>query len=86
MQNDQIAELLKQALGLVEVHVNGDGSHYQIIAVSDQFDGMSRVKKQQTIYAPLADKIADGSMHAISIKAYSEQEWQREKRFNLPNG
>ena len=84
MNNQEIEALLKSELGLAEVHVQSDGSHFQIIAVSDKFDGMSRVKKQQMIYAPLSDKIADGSMHALSIKTYSEQEWKRESKFNLP--
>lgn len=84
MDNNQIENLLRDALNLAEVHVSSDGSHYQIIAVGDQFDGMSRVKSQQMIYAPLAEKIADGSMHAISIKTFSEQQWQREKKFNIP--
>ena len=84
MQNSEIEDLLKQALDVDEVHVNGDGSHFQVIAVSDKFDGMSRVKKQQMIYAPLADKIADGTMHALSIKTFSVAQWQREKQFNLP--
>lgn len=84
MENNEIEALLKAELDLAEVHVTSDGSHFQIIAVSDQFDGMSRVKKQQRIYAPLKDKIADGSMHAISIKTFSEKEWQRESKFNLP--
>jgi acid stress-induced BolA-like protein IbaG/YrbA len=84
MENQDIADLLKEQLNLSEVHVTGDGSHFQVIAVSDQFDSMSRVKKQQFIYGPLNDKLADGSIHALSIKTYSEQQWQREKRFNLP--
>lgn len=84
MNNQEIETLLKTELGLAEVHVKSDGSHFQIIAVSDKFEGMSRVKKQQMIYAPLSDKIADGSMHALSIKTFSEQEWQRESKFNLP--
>ena len=41
------------ALSLQEVHVSGDGSHFQVIAVGELFDGMSRVKKQQTVYGPL---------------------------------
>ena len=32
------------------------------------FDGMSRVKKQQAIYAPLMDKIATNEIHALSIR------------------
>jgi acid stress-induced BolA-like protein IbaG/YrbA len=55
-----------------------------VIAVSDQFETMSRVKKQQFVYAPLAAKIAEGSMHAVSIKTFTESQWKREKMFNLP--
>lgn len=84
MDTKQVEDILREALKLDEVYVSSDGSHFQVIAVSDQFDGMSRVKKQQLIYAPLADKIADGSVHALSIKTFSAQEWQREKKFNIP--
>lgn len=84
METNEIESLLKDALGLAEVHVSSDGSHFQIIAVSDQFDGMSRVKKQQLIYGPLSDRIADGSMHALSIKTFTEEQWRRERMFNTP--
>ncbi|MCC2617839.1 BolA family transcriptional regulator [Aestuariibacter halophilus] len=84
MDTKAIEDLLKTTLELDEVHVTSDGSHFQIIAVSEQFDGMSRVKKQQMIYAPLADKIADGSMHALSIKTFTPTQWQRERLFNQP--
>jgi acid stress-induced BolA-like protein IbaG/YrbA len=84
MNNQEIETLLKQQLDLSEVHVSSEGSHFQIIAVSDKFDDMSRVKKQQFIYGPLKDQIADGSMHAISIKTFSEKQWQRERMFNMP--
>lgn len=84
MENNEIAALLKEQLNLSEAHVNGDGSHFNIIAVSDQFGEMSRVKKQQFVYAPLKDKIADGSMHAISIKTYTDSEWERERKLNPP--
>ncbi|MGS2721365.1 BolA family protein [Paraglaciecola aestuariivivens] len=84
MENSQIEALLRETLNLAEVHVTGDGSHFQVIAVSDQFDTMSRVKKQQFVYAPLAEKIAEGTMHAVSIKTFTESQWKREKMFNLP--
>ncbi|GAC15821.1 BolA family protein [Aliiglaciecola lipolytica] len=84
MDNQQIAALLKEQLDLVEVHVTSEGSHFKIIAVSDKFESMSRVKKQQFIYGPLKEQIADGSMHAISIKTFSEKQWQRERMFNVP--
>lgn len=85
MDIQQIETLLLETLGLAEVHVKSDGSHFQVIAVSDQFADMSRVKKQQFVYAPLAEKIAEGSMHAVSIKTFTESQWKREKMFNLPS-
>ncbi len=84
MELSEIEKILKEALALHEVHVTGEGSHYNIIAVSDTFDAMSRVKRQQAVYAPLADKIADGSMHAISIKTFSVKDWERERQFHIP--
>lgn len=80
MDAEQIKQVLESALALDEVHVKTDGSHIEVIAVGQLFDGMRSVKRQQTIYAPLMDKIADGTIHAVSIKAYSSDEWQRQRK------
>ena len=42
MENHEIQTVLMNALPLQEVHVSGDGSHFQVIAVGEMFDGMSR--------------------------------------------
>ncbi len=84
MTNEQIELLLKETLNLSEVHVQSEGTHYKIIAVSDDFEAMSRVKRQQAVYAPLKEKIADGSLHAITIKTFTDAQWQRERMFNMP--
>lgn len=82
MSNDEIAQMLSASLGLSEVKVKSEGTHFQIIAVDDKFEEMSRVKRQQYVYAPLKDLIADGTIHAVSIKTFSTSQWQREKMFN----
>jgi len=88
MENHEIQTVLMNALSLQEVHVFGDGpasgddSHFQVIAVGEMFDGMSRVKKQQAIYAPLMEYIADNRIHALSIKAFTPQEWARDRKLN----
>ncbi|MEH0832849.1 BolA family iron metabolism protein IbaG [Pectobacterium cacticida] len=80
MENNEIKDVLMNALALEEVHVSGDGSHFQVIAVSDVFAGMSRVKKQQTVYAPLTEYLEDNRIHALSIKAYTPEEWRRDRK------
>lgn len=81
MNNQEIENKLKSVLELQEAYVtSNDGSHFQVIAVGELFATMSRVKKQQTVYAPLAEYIANNTMHAVSIKTYTPTEWQRERK------
>ncbi|TKB55957.1 BolA family protein [Ferrimonas aestuarii] len=83
MQNNEVADLLKQAMTLDEVKVTSEGTHYKVIAVGECFEGQSRVKRQQAIYGPLMPHITDGTLHALTIKAFTPEEWRREKMFNL---
>jgi acid stress-induced BolA-like protein IbaG/YrbA len=80
----EIEKLLNDALELDELHVAFDGSQCKVIAVADFLGDLSRVKKQQTIYAPLSDVIKAGAIHAVSIKTFTTSDWRREKMFNLP--
>lgn len=82
MENHEIQAVLMDALPLEEVHVSGDGSHFQVIAVGELFAELSRVKKQQAVYAPLMPFIADNRMHAVSIKTYTPAEWARDRKLN----
>lgn len=82
MENSEIQAVLMNALPLEEVYVSGDGSHFQVIAVGDMFGELSRVKKQQAVYAPLMEFIADNRIHAVSIKTYTPAEWARDRKLN----
>ena len=82
MEPSEIKALLESELNLDEVHVKGEGSHFEVIAVSETFAGMSRVKKQQTIYGPLMEHISANTIHALSIKAFTPEEWARDKKLN----
>ncbi|WP_325891563.1 BolA family iron metabolism protein IbaG [Grimontia sp. NTOU-MAR1] len=84
MEPTEIKAILEQALTLDEIHVKGDGSHFEVIAVGDMFDGMLRVKKQQTIYGPLMEHIRTNAIHALSIKALTPAEWARDKKLMQP--
>ncbi|MFC4655313.1 MULTISPECIES: BolA family protein [Rheinheimera] len=84
MQTQQIEQLLQEQLQLAEVYVSAEGNHYAVTAVGECFDGVSRVKQQQMIYAPLMGAIADGSIHAVSIKTFTPSQWRREKLLNPP--
>ncbi|WP_425291076.1 BolA family iron metabolism protein IbaG [Enterovibrio nigricans] len=80
----EIKAILEDALSLDEILVKGDGSHFEVVAVGELFDGMSRVKKQQTIYGPLMEHIRTNAIHALSIKALTPAEWARDKKLMQP--
>jgi acid stress-induced BolA-like protein IbaG/YrbA len=80
----EIEQLINKAVELDELHVKFDGSQCTIIAVANMFGELSRVKKQQVITAPLSQVINDGVIHAITVKTFTTEQWQRDKMFNLP--
>ena len=84
MSPQEIQELLQTELAVQEVHVQADGSHYQVIVVSEQFADMSRVKQQQFVYGPLNEHIKSGALHAVTIKAYTPDQWERQKKLVMP--
>jgi acid stress-induced BolA-like protein IbaG/YrbA len=80
ISTEQIRTLLESALSPADLVIKVDGSHANITVVSAVFDALSRVKKQQLVYAPLKELIASGELHAVSIKTYTPTEWQRQKK------
>lgn len=85
MDPKQIEAMLKAALELDEVHVQGENLHYGVIAVSDVFATLSKVKQQQMIYAPLTELFATNAIHALTIKTFTKEQWKRERLLNMPS-
>ena len=76
MQVDQVKALLATHFPDADIEVEGDGSHFALRIVSDAFEGLRAVKKQQLVYAAINDQIRDGSMHAIdTMQLFTKAEW-----------
>ncbi len=71
---EQIRSCIEAELTFSELEVEGEGGRYEIYIVSELFAGMSRVKKQQTVYGPIKGLLADGRVHAVTIKAFAPAE------------
>tara|TARA_A100000164_G_scaffold378090_1_gene418837 strand:+ start:1575 stop:2009 length:435 start_codon:yes stop_codon:yes gene_type:complete len=60
-----------------ESHLHGGGteeSHFKLTVVSEDFAGLNRVRRHQSVYALLADEMA-GPIHALALHLYSPAEW-----------
>jgi len=75
MQAHEVKDYLQEKLPGVQVEVEGEGCNFQLNLVDDALAGLSPVKRQQQIYAHLNAWIADGSIHAITMKFFSRAAW-----------
>jgi len=51
--------------------------HFRAVLVSERFEGLSRVKRQQLVYGLLADEMGP-EIHALSMRTLTPAEWTRE--------
>jgi acid stress-induced BolA-like protein IbaG/YrbA len=71
-----VKALLQAHLTDCEFEVQGEGNHYDIVAIGQVFEDLRPVKKQQLVYAALSEQIADGSIHAVNIRTFTPAQWQ----------
>jgi acid stress-induced BolA-like protein IbaG/YrbA len=83
MSPEEVKQLIEAGLPGCDVTVTGDGSHFDAIVVGEVFEGLSPVKKQQMVYGTVTDKITSGELHALTIKAYTPDEWATARKLQI---
>ncbi len=71
---DYFSGLVEKAIVGANAVVSGDGSKFEARVVAETFEGMSKVKRHQLVYAALQDHIQSGAIHALTIKALTPAE------------
>lgn len=69
MTADQIATMIREAIPDAQVEITdlaGDGDHYAARVVSETFQGLSRVRQHQAVYAALGGHMGD-TLHALQL-------------------
>ncbi len=77
MQPEHVQQLIELGLKDADVYVEGDGAHFTALIVSSQFAGKSRVQRQQLVNDTVRKQLLDGSLHALSMKTLTPEEWQK---------
>ena len=73
MSSADIQALLEKEFPGSEITIQ-EGYHNEIEVVSDAFEGVSPVKRQQMVYKPLTELITGGTVHAVKISALTPAE------------
>lgn len=71
---------IEQGIAQAEVEIRdltGTGDHFEARVVAPAFAGKSLVEQHQLVYAPLQDLLKTGELHALALKTYSPEQWQK---------
>lgn len=75
MQNNEVQKLIEDGMPDAEVRVSGEGCDFQAVVITPAFEGKLPVARQKMVYATLGDLITSGALHAVTIKAYTPEQW-----------
>ena len=79
MNPDDIQKIIESSLADSQAIVTGDGSKFEATVISSAFEGLSMVKEHQLVYKLVNDHINSGAIHALTIKAYTPEEWAEQQ-------
>ena len=79
MEPSQVKQIIEAGIPGSEATVTSDGSKYTAIVVSDAFEGKTMLAEQKMVYALMNEHIQSGVVHALTIKAYTPEEWQAQQ-------
>jgi acid stress-induced BolA-like protein IbaG/YrbA len=78
MDAQQLQSLIRDALPCEHIDVQGDGRHWYATLVSPAFEGLSRVRRHQLVYATLGQRMHTDEVHALSMKTLTPAEWAQQ--------
>jgi acid stress-induced BolA-like protein IbaG/YrbA len=78
MEASEVKKCIEDGIPGAEAMVTADGSKYNVVVVSPEFEGKTMIAEQKMVYATVNEHIQSGVIHALTIKAYTPQEWAAE--------
>ena len=78
METSEIKQLIENGIADAQAFVTGEGGKYEATVISPAFEGLSMLKEHQLVYATVNTQIASGELHALTIKAYTPEEWEQQ--------
>ena len=70
---DDVRSYIAAGLPCEHLELEGDGQHFFATIVSAEFEGLSRVRRHQRVYAALGDRMRE-QIHALSMKTLTPAE------------
>ncbi len=76
ISHSEVEALISAEYPQAEIHIEGQGCDLTISVISDLFDGQTMIQQHQGVMATLAEPLASGRLHAVTLKTYTPAQWQ----------
>ncbi|MFT3931164.1 MAG: BolA/IbaG family iron-sulfur metabolism protein [Spongiibacteraceae bacterium] len=83
MLMEELIARIERGLPGAAVDVEGADCNFTVTVISDVFTGLMPVKRQQRVLDAFTDVLANGTLHALTIKAFTPQEWEAKQSGGL---
>lgn len=70
--------MIEAKLSSTSIEVDGDGTHFEAVIVSPEFEGKSLLERHKLVYEVLGDAMKE-RIHALSLKTYTPKQWESMK-------
>jgi len=78
MDSKEIKSIIESGMSNSVVNVEGDGTHFEAIIVSSEFEGKSLIERHKIVYGVLGDAMKE-RIHALSLKTFTPEQWENHK-------
>lgn len=72
---ESIERSIAAGIACDHLEVEGDGHHFRAVIVSTAFEGLSKVRQHQLVYAALGDRMRE-EIHALSMTTLTPSQWR----------
>lgn len=73
----EIEQRIVNTIADAELEVEGADCDFTVTVISETFKGLLPVKRQQRVLAGFSDVLASGELHALTVKPYTLEEWNK---------
>ena len=72
----EVRQYILDNLNCEHIEVEGDGSHFEAIIVSPEFEGKRLIARHQLVYKALGDRMK-AEIHALSMRTLTPDEYTK---------
>lgn len=69
MEKTEISKRIQTLYPDAQIEMKGENCSFELLIVSERFEGMRALQRQQSILGLFAEELKTGKLHALAIKA-----------------